>query len=123
MFLKDQEFGEEKQKGSAECISWPGLVLAKDSCDTVGALDEFEPLLKHRMQAGDSGMGKAGAQTQSPATGSWELWAEEPTMSCHCRPKLGGLQQLGVAQAWVTLALPVLYWKPPPSSFSHSSIQ
>lgn len=73
MYLKDQEFGEEKQKGSAECISWPGLVLAKDSCDAVGALDEFEPLLKHRMQAGDSGMGKAGAQTQSPATGSWEL--------------------------------------------------
>ena len=51
--------------------SWLGLVLAKDSCDAVGALDEFEPLLKHRMQAGDGGMGKAGAQTPSPATLLW----------------------------------------------------
>lgn len=45
----------------------------KDGCDAVGALDEFEPLLKHRVQAGASGLGKAGAQTPRPATGSWEL--------------------------------------------------
>lgn len=69
-----------------------GCWRPKDGCDAVGAFDEFEPLLEHRMQAGDSSMRKAGAQTPSPATGSWELLAGEPMMPCHRRPKLGGLQ-------------------------------